>query len=136
VGTYTRLVYGTNLSGNIYGFASKDKTVDGVNVQAGEFVKAKDGAGVPPMRCYLTYKNGEEFAGARAMTRVAEEDLPQSIIVRLVGTNGETTNVMSLDTRTGEISTDGWYDMRGCKLDGKPTKKGLYINNGKKVVKK
>ncbi len=137
VGTYTRLVYGTNLSGNVYGFASRDKTVDGVDVLAGEFVKAKDGAGVPPMRCYLTYKNGEEFTGAsaRGMTRgAAEEDLPQSIIVRLVGTNGETTNVMTFDTRTGEISTDGWYDMSGRKLDGKPTKKGLYINNGKKIV--
>ena len=137
VGTYTRLVYGTNLSGNVYGFASRDKTVDGVDVLAGEFVKAKDGAGVPPMRCYLTYKNGEEFTGAsaRGMTRgTAEEDLPQSIIVRLVGTNGETTNVMTLDTRTGEISTDGWYDMSGRKLDGKPTNKGLYINNGKKIV--
>ena len=137
VGTYTRLTYGTTpFTGNAYGFASKDKTVDGIEVKAGEFVYAKEGAAVPPLHCFLTYKNGEQFAGARAMTRGAgsEEDLPQSIIVRLVGTNGETTNVMTLDTRTGEISTDGWYDMSGRKLDGKPRKKGLYINNGKKIV--
>jgi hypothetical protein len=29
---------------------------------------------------------------------------------------------------------DEWYDLSGRKLSGKPTTKGLYINNGKKVV--
>jgi hypothetical protein len=29
-----------------------------------------------------------------------------------------------------------WYDLNGRKLDGKPTKKGVYIQNGKKVVVK
>ena len=137
-GTFERLEFGTNLTGHVYGFASKDKEVDGVAVKAGEFVKAKDGAAVPPMRCYLTYKNGEEFTGApaRGTTRSAEvEELPQTIIVRLVGSNGETANVMTLDTRTGEISDAmGWYSMDGRRLSGKPTTKGIYINNGRKVV--
>ena len=31
-------------------------------------------------------------------------------------------------------SSDAWYDMSGRRLDGKPTAKGFYINNGKKVV--
>ena len=137
IGTYTRLTYGTApFSGHVYGFASKDKTVNGVDVKAGEFVYAKEGAAVPPLRCFLTYKNGEQYAGARSMTRgtTSEEDLPQSITVRLIGTNGETTNIVTMDTFTGDILTDGWYSMDGMKLEGKPTKKGLYINNGKKVV--
>ena len=34
-------------------------------------------------------------------------------------------------------STDSvWYDLNGRKLDSKPTKKGLYIKNGRKVVVK
>ncbi|MBO4664224.1 MAG: hypothetical protein J5663_07405 [Bacteroidaceae bacterium] len=138
VGTYKRLTYGTApFSGHVYGFASKNKTVDGVDVNAGEFVCAKEGAAVPPLRCFLTYKNGEQFAGVRGMTRgTATEELPQSITVRLVGTNGETTNIVSMDIRSGELSTDGWYSMDGMKLDGKPTKKGLYIHNGKKEVLK
>lgn len=137
VGTYTRLTYGTApFSGYAYGFASKDKTVDGVNVKAGEFVYAKEGAAVPPLRCFLTYKNGQQYAGARAMTRgtTSEEDLPQSITVRLIGTNGETTNIVTMDSRTGEITTEGWWTMDGMKLSGKPAKKGLYIHNGKKVA--
>ena len=29
---------------------------------------------------------------------------------------------------------EAWYTLDGRKLDGKPTKKGLYINNGIMVV--
>ena len=137
-GTYSRLIYGTApLTDYVYGFASKDKEVNGVDVKAGEFVYAKEGAAVPPLRCYLTYKNGEQFNGARTMTRgKVDEDVPQSIIVRLLGADGEPTNVVSMDIQTGEISTDGWYSMDGVKLQGKPTKKGLYIHNGKKEIVK
>jgi len=28
-----------------------------------------------------------------------------------------------------------WYDLKGSKLSGKPVQKGIYINNGKKVLK-
>jgi hypothetical protein len=27
-----------------------------------------------------------------------------------------------------------WYDLSGRKLDGKPAQKGVYINNGRKVI--
>jgi hypothetical protein len=30
--------------------------------------------------------------------------------------------------------TDAWYDLQGRRLSGKPTARGIYINNGKKVV--
>ena len=30
--------------------------------------------------------------------------------------------------------TDKWYTIEGQKLSGKPTKKGVYIYNGKRVV--
>jgi hypothetical protein len=43
-----------------------------------------------------------------------------------------TTGMM--DTRTGQIyEDDAWYSIYGTKLDGRPSKTGLYINNGKKV---
>ena len=126
-GTYEVLKYGTNLDGPVYGFASTDKVVDGVKVSAGEFVKAKEGAGVKPMRCYLIYGN------ASAGTRAAD-DLPQSITVRFLSSTGGTTTIGTLDTETGEIDFGGWYTLSGRKLDTKPTQKGLYIHNGKKIV--
>ena len=34
----------------------------------------------------------------------------------------------------GQMINDAWYDLSGRKLNSKPTTKGLYINNGRKVV--
>jgi hypothetical protein len=34
------------------------------------------------------------------------------------------------------VQSDSWYDLRGRRLSGKPTRKGLYLQNGKKVVVK
>ena len=34
-----------------------------------------------------------------------------------------------------EVNDDSWYDMQGRKLDGKPSKGGIYIHNGRKVLK-
>ena len=33
-----------------------------------------------------------------------------------------------------EMTNDNWYDLNGRKLDGQPTRKGVYIRNGKKHV--
>jgi len=33
-----------------------------------------------------------------------------------------------------EIAAEGWYTLNGVKLQSMPTEKGVYINNGKKVV--
>ena len=48
------------------------------------------------------------------------------------------------DTETGIINyplsivnsseADAWYDLNGRRLSGKPTKKGIYLNGGRKVV--
>lgn len=49
--------------------------------------------------------------------------------------NSEATNILSVDSE--EKTTDaaeGWYTLQGVKLEGKPTQKGIYIYNGKKVM--
>ena len=43
-----------------------------------------------------------------------------------------TTGIEAIDN--GQLTIDNWYDLNGRKLDGKPTRKGVYIQNGKKVV--
>ena len=47
---------------------------------------------------------------------------------------GEQTGITTTDFKDFTNSADVWYDLSGRKLSGKPTTKGLYINNGKKVV--
>ena len=125
------------MTGYIYGFASKSMTFDDVFVEAGEFVRAAEGASIPPMRCYLTYKNGEQFAQMRAGTRGtsgAAEEIPSRITVRLVNASGALTAVGSLDLETGEFAADTWFDMNGHLLESEPTEGGLYIHNGSKVM--
>ena len=122
--------------GRVYGFAAKAKEVDGKQIQQGQFVKVKAGAYIRPFRAYLIYNNNSVLAKSAANSTIAsiEEDLPSSIEV-VFHDDEETTAIYMLNPRTGEFSTaTGWYDMKGRKLDKKPTVKGTYFNNGKKVV--
>ena len=128
------------VASNDYGFAAQSGTEAGgaATVEAGQFVRFTTGAFIKPMRCYLSYVGQSAPAPARALTRsaAATDDLPQSITVRLVSRNGETTAIGTLDTKTGELSFDSeaWYTLDGVRLSSKPSTKGIYINNGKKVV--
>lgn len=120
--------------GRAYGFAGVAK--DGISV--GDFVRVASGAKIRPMSCYLLWSDTPN--AARTLTRGAAgaDELPQSITVRLVSSVGETTAIGTLDTQTGELDFEGggWYDMSGRRLNGKPSQKGMYINNGKKVIVK
>ena len=123
--------------GKVYGFAGATKEVDEKHVVAGDFVRAKSGAKIRPTSCYLMWA-GSEPSNARALTRsaAATEELPQSIAVKLISASGETTAIGTLDTKTGEVTFDSeaWYTLDGVRLSGKPSSKGIYINNGKKVA--
>ena len=127
------------VASNDYGFAAQSGTEagGGATVDAGQFVRFTLGAFIKPMRCYLSYVGTEAPAPARRMTRSASgDDLPQSITVRLVSRNGETTAIGEIDTKTGKMTFDSeaWYTLDGVRLSGKPSTKGIYINNGRKIV--
>ena len=82
---------------------------------------------------------GSEPSNARGLTRGAaatEEELPQSITVKLISASGETTAIGEIDITTGKMTFDSeaWYTLDGVRLSGKPSTKGIYINNGKKIV--
>jgi hypothetical protein len=119
--------------GKAYGFAGVAKT----DINVGDFVKVASGAKIRPMGCYLLWSD-EPNASRAAARDAATEELPQSITVRLVSADGEVTGIGEIDTKTGEVTFDSeaWYTLNGVRLSGKPTKKGLYIMNGKKVVVK
>ena len=49
--------------------------------------------------------------------------------------DGETTGIISVhDSGFMVNGSDAWYSLDGRKLNGKPTAKGIYINNGRKVA--
>ena len=143
-GTYSYKIWeeGDSQLGYVYGFAAKEKEVDGKMIEQGQFVKGKAGAYVRPLRAYLIYKP------SKALSKSADEnglvatltpaDLPTTIDVIFREQSGDVTAIHSLNTITGEFSnsTTGWYDMKGRKLDKKPSVKGNYFYNGKKVIVK
>lgn len=53
-----------------------------------------------------------------------------SSVIQLVNM-GDVTNINGVERDADE---GNWYDMSGRKLNGRPTKKGVYIQNNKKIV--
>ena len=78
----------------------------------GMFVNSIQGT-IPANRCYLKL---DQNAGARLY----------------INHDGEDTGIDNILID----ETEQWYDLRGRKLQGRPTKKGLYLRNGVKVVVK
>ena len=57
------------------------------------------------------------------------------IFVEDIDDNGTTAiKELGVDATNKAYSVDGWYTLNGVKLQAAPTEKGVYINNGKKVV--
>jgi hypothetical protein len=131
--TYSPITW-TNIPKGYYGYAGQATAT----ATAGQFVHLVNGASAAPFRAYLKCNNtSHELYKAR--TRGGDGDAqPQTIIVRLISASGEATNIGTIDTRTGEMNLDGeaWYSLDGRKLTAKPSKKGVYINNGKSVLVK
>ena len=84
----------------------------------GTFVLVDTDEGIPAHRCVLSIGSSN---AARVLT---------------IGTGDETTGIEELKNgRIEELKWAGaWYSLDGRKLDKQPTKKGLYIYNGKKTV--
>ena len=144
-GTYDYIKF-TDPKG-VYGFAAKDKN----DVKMGDFKKAACSetscAYIRPFRAYLKcsmVETSSKEAPRAALFKAAPESdadviasLPESIEVRVIDDNGGTTHLGYMDTRTGEITQeDRWFDMKGRRLHHKPTVKGIYYNNGNKVILK
>jgi len=136
-GTYKRFVFGdsSEILGSAYGFVAKDTVLSGKQFSAGQFVKAGPRAYIPPMRAYLVrVDNNGSAKNAGGFGEFGE--LPETIDLKIMDENGVVTEMASLNTRTGEIKRDRWYDLQGRKLNGKPAEKGRYLHNGRVEVVK
>ena len=81
---------------------------------------------VNALRGYFRLKNG----------LTAGEPADPSAGVRAFNLNfgDEETGITTTDFTDSTDKSAAWYDLNGRKLSGKPTQKGIYINNGKKVI--
>ena len=120
--------------GSVYGFAAQSYNGSDYTVNPGDFVKAMAGASIAPFRAFLKFTPVSDAPRRGA----AEEALPSRMSVRLVNADGDVTAIGTIDTKTGEIrfDSDAWYTLDGRRLNSKPAQKGVYINNGKKIIVK
>ncbi|MBR6196314.1 MAG: hypothetical protein IKQ72_01800 [Bacteroidaceae bacterium] len=74
-----------------------------------------------------------QMKGGRAYFYVSDPSILQNVSRRIsFDFNSETT---SIDIVRHNAESDGaWYTVNGTKLAGEPTRAGLYINNGKKII--
>ena len=102
---------GTLTGGTI---AASTSTKSNYALNGKQFVWVKEALPVAANKCWLEISNSAN--AAPAMTIVF----------------GEVTGIGVIDN--GQRTSGDWYDLNGRKLQGRPTKKGVYINNGRKVV--
>ena len=94
----------------------------------GEFVLTKAGS-IKQDRFYIYNPN---YAGETEDTSSAPAPSRELRIIR--GNTNTTGLLMLIDNAQPKTSEDRWYSLDGRQLTGKPITKGLYINNGHKVV--
>ena len=129
----------------------------------GKFKRAGSGAYIVPLRGYLYNTQAEEQTSVQQSARrfLAKASYLSTQTASI--NNGSGSNSMEVDFIEREIETDvetdvkpeveettviskvnpisgevrainGWFDMRGRKLNAKPTTKGIYYFNGKQVI--
>ncbi len=118
--------------GRIYGFAAKES--EGVKV--GQFVKVGSDAWAPAMRAYLVHHGAAAAAKTHGSLGYLGLDNPLEIDIEFVDGDNNVVETGKLNTVTGEIRMDRWFDLNGRKLNAKPTARGTYYHNGKKEIVK
>ena len=127
VGTYKTLAFDTvTFNGNMYGFAGRER--DGVKV--GQFKKVGENVTCSPLRAYLVRKDVLTKSAGNWHSGL----LPYEIDIEIEDENGIVVESGKLNTVTGEVRMDRWFDLKGRKLNSKPFAKGSYYKNGKKAI--
>ena len=130
LGTYSYMEFELNDDNPIYVFA--DSACDGAKL--GEFVKIGDGAYANPMRAYLVYHRSAALQKAAAGSLGSNILLPDELDIEVEDEKGIVVETGRLNTITGEVRMDRWFDLKGRKLNSRPSARGTYYKNGKKVI--
>lgn len=135
----TQTVFANMLVGN-----NSDATIT-INATDGEytnffvgksgFSKVKDTRDVSAHKSYLQILTSYLPTGSRGMSDSMDINETEaqmfSMPLGVLGEDGDATGIRAIE----ESQNDTWYNLKGQRIDV-PTRKGLYIKNGKKVIVK
>ncbi|MBO7629315.1 MAG: hypothetical protein J6S87_05155, partial [Bacteroidales bacterium] len=130
VGTYSYIDFVLDNDNPVYLFA--DQARDGVKL--GEFTRIATGAFTNPMRAYLVYHRNYSAPKSANGNLGGNILLPDELDIEIEDENGIVVETGRLNTVTGEVRMDRWFDLKGRRLNSKPTVKGTYYKNGKKAI--
>lgn len=127
-GTYASKTWETESDGIGLDYAIAKTAGEGY--VAGDFVKVGDGSSAAPMRAYMSKANSSVMLGRPlAKSEVSSiENLPESIDVEFIDEEEKTTAIGRMNTVTGAIKIDRWFDLKGRSTNHKPTTKGAFFN--------
>lgn len=131
-GVYSRQTWATG-DRQVWGYVASGNPDP---TKVGKFLRAGAGAYINPFRAYLYNTQAEAPAQAPAPSPFLAKATSSSMDIGFVEREtGETTFIGKLNSTTGEIKVmNKWFDMNGRRLDAKPTTKGIYYFNGKRVM--
>ena len=93
----------------------------------------QDGMYTPQGGKFVPYTTESTFAFPATMAYLLVNATGEARIT-VEEADGSTTAISNISADGVAMKADGWYTVNGVKLQGMPTEKGIYINNGKKVV--
>ena len=99
--------------------AASTSTKNNYALNGKQFVWVKNAISIAANKAYLSVTTGGQLH-APALSIVS----------------GDATGIDSMVNGQWSMDNGQWYDLNGRKLNAKPTKKGVYIMNGRKVVVK
>ena len=122
VGTATSATFATDFKGVSTSKSLAELKTSGITdiyvLRGNYFVRATSGT-LAANRCYIARPSPSPSSSAPAYLSIMGND--------------ETTGITE-QSQSMELFSPDWYTMDGKKLDRMPTKKGIYINNGRKVI--
>lgn len=127
-GTYVYRTFAETSDEAFYVFAGQN--IGGTKL--GEFVKSSGYAN--PMRAYLVYHKNAALPKSAHGNLGGSILLPDELDIEIENEKGVVVQTGKLNTVTGEVRMDRWFDLKGRRLNSKPSAKGTYYKNGKKVI--
>ena len=82
------------------------------------------------------WTDGSFWKGSTTIYPMSGYIRPKTANARIIfeGADGTTTAISAITEGVMNTTAEGWYTVGGVKLNAQPTQKGIYINNGKKIV--
>lgn len=133
--TFTVLTTGsaTTIDGNLMVGLTEATSVSKSTTDGYAYILANGEHGI---NWYLLEEASYTLKANSAYLRLSGDVAPNESRALTMVFEDEGTNIKEMVHGTSSNGTSNWYSLDGRKLDGNPTKKGVYINGGRRVVVK